>query len=112
HKRLARGFISLPIAHIRQGWDCDELALIEAGKRGVHHLLGGHHDLAWQVFDRRAGDAPKFGRCHTRHNDMNANVLLRQLLLERPAEGKYEGLGPTIDAVEYLRRYANDRRDI
>src|ERR1700756_1808847 len=58
-ERLACGFVSLPLSSVRERWDRDELTLIEAGKRRVHHVLRFHDNLLRQLFDRFPSQTPE-----------------------------------------------------
>src|SRR5260370_17123768 len=49
----------IPLVLVGQGWNGDDLSLVEAGKRRIDQVLGRHHGPGAQIVDRQPGDIPK-----------------------------------------------------
>ncbi|KTT92300.1 hypothetical protein NS44R_14700, partial [Mammaliicoccus sciuri] len=104
--------IGLPIGGLRQRRHGEDLALVEAGERGIDHVLGLHLDLAGQMSGRRAGDVPELGGRGARQHRLDPDVLFLQLVLQRVRQRQHEGLAAAVDAVEQLRLHADHRGDV
>ena len=112
HELLPRRFVGSPIRCVRKRGDGDELALIEAGKRGVDQIVRLHDDLARQIVERAARHVPEVGRGRAGQDGLDAHVLVGQFLVKRLAQGEHEGFRRAIDAVQDFRRDGDHRADV
>ncbi|ENN86522.1 hypothetical protein RHSP_08955 [Rhizobium freirei PRF 81] len=112
HQGLARLLIGCKQLRILKRRDRREFAFGKACKRSVDHVFRRHDDLAGEVFDGRAGDAPEFGGRRARQHDLDADVLIGKLMLQRLAESEHEGFRSAINAVQNLGRDRHDGGDI
>ncbi len=74
--RAARRVERIPLRLVGQGWNGDDLPLVETGEGGVD-----------RVRRRQAGDVPELRRRRPGLDCLDQHALARELMMERLAEG-------------------------
>ena len=112
-KGETRFLVGFEVSGVGQCRDGGELALIEAGERGVDHVFRGHDPLGREVgVDVYARLLPQRSCSGAGQHYLDGDSLVCKLILQSGAEILHEGFAAAVNAVQQLGREGYDGADV
>jgi hypothetical protein len=100
----------IPLRLVLQRGNADQFTTIEIDQRGINQILCRHGTCG--VGEWVTGDIPEARGGRIRQNCLRSHATAGQFMLQRLSKCQYVCLGRPVDAIEDLRRYADDRSNI